>query len=463
MVRTWNRDPSPDLRGPSREAQSPKAVSALQFSALPPRFAYDGKVRIPNFLNGYDGQLLEARARMVPTNTATHTSYDFSRDGTGNLGVGLAADVSKSMNTVGTMRSTRSKSATVLSLLVADTRYDNLDVPYKDHVGPGAYAVERGSPGLGTLPLDSHVSSAQPPRDPYRQQPPFLAPERPASPPWLVRPPGMAAGADAVYISPQFVPSQDHTVPWDKATDSRPDAADWRLGHARAMATAAAAARGGGSPMGAGGGGGGGEGAAGGGGAGGAGGRMASDAPTDCAGRAVDVALRATQRNPHGPSFSSKEARLLSLPPDRTVDVRAARHATTAGPGETAHLGPGAYAPATSPGGPRRRTYRLFVDPAMAPQPSDRFMGGMQADAAALVHAAAHGSARAAAIARLAGRAEAVPGGRNKATAAAAAALGGPGSPLASRMGASAAFASPFRSQRSGPFSWSTDSTLVRH
>ncbi|KXZ43744.1 hypothetical protein GPECTOR_81g192 [Gonium pectorale] len=446
-----------------------------QFITAAPRFAYDGKARMPNFLNGLDGQLLEARAAMAPVDTATHTHYDFSGTGAGNLAhLSMAAEMARSLNACSAIRAGRPKSATARSLVANDTRYGHLAEPHLEHVGPGAYAMERGSPGLGQLPLDSAVSSAMPARDPYRASSAFLTRERPGSADWVPAP-GMC-GPDAVYVSPEFVPSPDRAVPWQLTTDKRTDAAEWRLGHARTMAAVAA----GGGP--------------------GAGpdapeAPFSSDLPRDVASRPLDLSLRAALKNTTGVSFSTKEPRLTSLPPERTSDVRASRLAALRGPEEAAHLGPGCYTPPTSVGGAKRRTYRLFVDPYVCPQPNDKF-GSTQDDAAAVVAARDAGSSRSASSARAASRASPhITGGGDPSAAnvptsgggqpssRSATGAGGAGGNLTARSNASAsslsgggrlsggvtrlasspAFTGPFRSQKTGAFDNRTDSRLIRH
>ncbi len=182
-------------------AHKPPRTQAAHFSSSSERFGYDGKSRVPNFLNGRDGQHTEARATLLPVDTCTHTRFDWSAAGTGLASNSLAAAVAQSLNNISIMRSTQTKSATARSLAVADTRYDTLAEPYGDHVGPGAYDTARGLPGVGTAPLDSHTCSASPRRDPYRASPPFRAPQRPGSAAgWLLRP----GGPDCVYVSPQW-------------------------------------------------------------------------------------------------------------------------------------------------------------------------------------------------------------------------------------------------------------------
>ncbi|GFR51376.1 hypothetical protein Agub_g13803 [Astrephomene gubernaculifera] len=428
-------------------------MQTIYFHNSSQRFGFDGKVRVSNFLNGFDSQLAEARARMSSANTATHTRYDFSNSGTGNLSISMAAEMAKSINSCSTMRSGRSKSATARSLVANDTRYAHLDEPHADHVGPGAYDVSRAAPGVGQLPLDSHTSSAMPRCDPYRASAPFQGPERPGSAAW-VRPQGMC-GPDAFYISPEFVPAPDHAARWEVGGDQRFDAAEWRHGHARVMAAVvagAAAAAAVGAPL--------------------PERPFSSDLATDVAGRPLDMSLRATLRNGSGVSFTSKEPRLTSLPPERTSDIRASRVVALRGPEETAHLGPGAYSRPISVGGPRRRTYRLFVDPLTNPQPSDKFGPGpgTQADAAAVVAAHEHGTARAAAARAAAVAAAATggnlgPSGANsgsmsiRSTASGTSTGTGPGG----RLAPSPAFSGPFRSHKAGAFDYRTDSSLVRY
>lgn len=186
-----------------------------------------------------------------------------------------------------------------------------------------------------------------------------------------------------------------------------------------------------------------------------------SDNRLDVSGRPLEVALAASLRNA-ATCMRSGEARILALPAERHVDLRAARHATSRGPEETAHLGPGAYSPLTSMGGARRRSYRLFVDPFMAPQPSPTFMGGMQVDAASIVHAHGRAARRVAAQAASAGG-SGPGGGSGSLTARSSASFTG-GTPRSSgRLAPSAAFTSPFRGQKSGAHDWTTDSRLVRH
>lgn len=126
------------------------------------RFAFDGKARLPNFLNGRDGQMGEARAHIRPVDTSTHTTYDWSGAGAGLAGQSLAADLARSLNGVSSLRAGAARSSTARSLVAADTRYHHLAEPAAEHVGPGTYAVERARPGLGPMPLDSHTSSSQP-------------------------------------------------------------------------------------------------------------------------------------------------------------------------------------------------------------------------------------------------------------------------------------------------------------
>ncbi|EFJ51592.1 hypothetical protein VOLCADRAFT_87767 [Volvox carteri f. nagariensis] len=472
MVRTWNREPSPD-QDKARRDRSPRHTPTITYHPNNVRFAYDGKIKTPNFLNGYDAQLLEARGQISPANTNTHTRYDFSSTGVGNLSISLAAEMAKSINTCGTMRAGRPKSATARSLVANDTRYEHLKEPHNDHVGPGAYDIERAVPGVGPMALDSHTSSASPQRDPYRPSAPFKAPRRPGSAQWV-----LPWGPDAVYISPDFVPSPDHAPAWDTISDKRPDASQWRLNHARVIAAVVA---------GAGTGGGAGAGAA------AADAPFSSDLQTDVASRPLEVSLRAQLRNPHKAVFASKEPRLTSLPLERTSDLRYSRLAALRGPDDTAHLGPGSYTPPTSVGGARRSSYRIFVDPLVTPQPSDRFgvaggrgsvLGGSQSDAAAIVAACERGTARARATA-----ASALQLGSPPASAAAAAAAAGlralsacshrsscgggssapstPGSRSVgngvARPGPSAAFAGTFRAHKAGAFDWRTDSALVRY
>ncbi|KAG2424042.1 hypothetical protein HXX76_014864 [Chlamydomonas incerta] len=442
MVREWVRDPSPDLSRAPRDAGSLSPKSPTVKFHPGERFAFDGKARLPNFLNGRDGQMGEARAHIRPVDTSTHTTYNWSGAGTGLAGQSLAADLARSLNGVSSLRAGAARSSTARSLAAADTRYHHLAEPAAEHVGPGAYAVERALPGLGPMPHDSHTSSSQPQRDPYRASAPFVSPERDSEGRWV-----MPQGPDVVYISPQFQPAADHAPPWDASAPRQVDAADWRFGHSRVMQIVAAA-RGTAStpatPT-----------------PGSRGSPSVPDTPCssdnrlDVSGRPLEVALAASMRNA-ATSMRSGEARILALPAERHVDLRAARHATSRGPEETAHLGPGAYSPLTSVGGARRRSYRHFVDPFMAPQPSSAFMGGMQADAASIVHAHGRAARRAAAQAASAG-------GSDGLTARSSASFTG-GTPRSSgRLAPSANFSSPFRGQKSGAHDWTTDSRLVRH
>ncbi|PNH05611.1 hypothetical protein TSOC_008098 [Tetrabaena socialis] len=499
MVRTWNREPSPD----QPRGQSPRRRSrAFRFIASTPRFAFDGAPRMPNFLNGQDDQLTEKRGHMSLANTSTHTRYDFSGMGSTAAGLSLAADVARSINACSALRSATHKVATARSLVCADTRYDLLAEPHADHVGPGTYDTTRGAPDLGVLPRDSHTSSAVPHRDPYRASPPFLAPERPSS----VQ---QQHGANVVYISPTYVPGSDNSVPWTLTTDHRTDAAEWRYGHSRVQAVVSASQRARllaeGDPRLA---------------PGGTGSSVppadafSSDLSTDVAGRQLDLSLRAATRNTNGISFSTTEelaqlpfrtCRLAysvnvllrtlphvqpqrqQLPPERTSDVRVARCNAWRSLEQSAHLGPGAYAPPTSVGGARPRTYRVFVDPFAVPQPTDRF-GDAQADAAAIVQAHARSTSASMPVlgaassanptwgrAHTAGAVPTTAGGggtdrshhsgsltvRSTVSAGSLSALRGGGRPAA-HLAASAAFTGPFRSQMTGAYSPRMDSSLVR-
>ncbi len=179
---------------------------------------------------------------------------------------------------------------------------------------------------------------------------------------------------------------------------------------------------------------------------------------------------------PHSPP-PPPQPRLVPLPSDRHNDLRPARHAALCaahghGPDTaTSHLGPGAYAPLVSPGGPRggRRTYRLFVDPATHPQPSDRFGGGVQEDAASVVraHGRGHRGAGLQGPGQQGGlgspRSPRGSGGDGSLTARSvgSSSVGGGGAGVG-RLGASSSFAGPFRSQCSGAYHGRMDSSLVR-
>ncbi len=83
-----------------------------------------------------------------------------------------------------------------------------------------------------------------------------------------------------------------------------------------------------------------------------------------CIADAATVARRSPSptRKPSSPSgttssFRSKQDRLAQLPTSRLNDMRLSRSRSDEDPGA---LGPGTYAPQTSCGGPRRKTYRLF-------------------------------------------------------------------------------------------------------
>lgn len=172
------------------------------------------------------------------------------------------------------------------------------------------------------------------------------------------------------------------------------------------------------------------------------------------------------------------QPRLVPLPADRHNDLRPARHAALSsarghGPDTaTSHLGPGAYAPPVSPGGPRggRRTYRLFVDPATHPQPSNRFGGGVQEDAASVVraHGRGHrGPGQSGLVGMGSPRSPRGSGGDGSLTARSVGSSsvgggGGGGGGGVARMGASSSFAGPFRSQCSGAYHGRMDSSLVR-
>ncbi|GIL67426.1 hypothetical protein Vafri_20813 [Volvox africanus] len=468
MVRTWNREPSPDQDKARREG-GPRHTPTLTFQPNNPRFGYDGKIKMANFLNGFDGQLAESRGIMVAANTNTHTNYDFSGSGVGNLSISLAAEMAKSINTCGAIRAGGLKVATARSLVANDTRHAHLEEPHAEHVGPGAYDIERAIPSVGQMPLDSHTSSAVPQRDPYRASAAFSAPERPGSAQWV-----LPWGPDAVYISPDFVPGPDRSPAWDTNSDKRPDATEWRHSYARVIAAVVA-----------------GEGTGGGAGAGAAAPDppFSSDLPVDAASRPLDVSLRAQLLNKHGVAFTSKEPRLTVLPTERTSDIRTSRISTLRGPDDTGHLGPGAYTPPISVGGSRRRTYRVFVDPAATPQPSDRFgvpggpgsvLAGSQAEAAAIVAARERGTARATAAARIAAAAAGSPPGsaaaggvRVMSARSQASSCGslpvtpgshrGAGGGGIAKLGPSAAFAGTFRTHKAGAFDWRTDSSLVRY
>lgn len=320
-----------DSRLEQSRAPSPQKGPTFQ---LTQRFVYDGHSRIPNFLNSADGRDLRSPGhRTVPKTRRKSDARERHAQSADQVtrhkvpevrrpehaADATASEASPDSSGWPPMRSTRARMATHLSQLSLDPRFDLLIPPYTEPLGPGTYSIERASPPLGPLPLESSMCGAVPGRDPWRPSQAFSSAQRPSLFSFTE---GSHLGS---YVS-QDIQGHDGMTAWSRSSDKRAQVEDYR--HATRHSEASKQLP-----------------------------ELDEYSPhLDSCGKALLLTNTGSQSLII--PFASKQPRMACLPKERLNDTRLGAQRQDTDP---ASGGPGSYCPYTSIGAAKRKTYRLYA------------------------------------------------------------------------------------------------------
>ncbi|KAG1678598.1 hypothetical protein FOA52_012605 [Chlamydomonas sp. UWO 241] len=130
--------------------------------------------------NAYAGTSTEDRDARSPSpvhDTNTHPATSGRITG-GGAHATIAEELRRSLAGTAALRTRGPRIVTMYSLLKGETRLENVKAPYTEEIGPGAYHIEWGSPGVGTLSPHAPSRGAIPGHDPNRSSSGFMATAR---------------------------------------------------------------------------------------------------------------------------------------------------------------------------------------------------------------------------------------------------------------------------------------------